>query len=224
MKRLPFVGALVLLLVALTAPAASAASPILDVSQQKGFSAFADTGTCTDDVPDIGDQTCTFSNVNMFDGRSRFNGVQSRGPLLCVNADNSVYDASANTWTDTFLFGCSETASVSIAKSLASASAIGSVPTESETCTYDPNTDTGSCTDPVAAAPIDVNVQWTGIPPVFKSTFRERDQFGDGCSNTFYNKGTNSDATVAGSFDGAPASFDFGQLSSGFSKSTFSCH
>jgi len=223
MKRLPFVGALVLLLVALTAPAVSAASPILDVSQQKGSSAFAGTKSCTPDSPDIGDTTCTFSFVDMFDGRSRVNGVLSRGPALCANADTVVFDVSAQTETDTFRSGCSETASVSIAKSLASASGIGSVPTQSGTCTFDTNTGIGSCTDPVAGAPIDINVQWTGIPPVFKSTFRERDQFG-GCSNTYYNKGTNSEATVAGTFDGAPASFDFGQLSSGTSKSTFSCH
>jgi len=222
-KRLPFVGALVLLLVALSAPAASAASPILDVSQQKGSSAFTGSKSCTPDVPEVGDSTCTFSGVDIFDGRSRVNGVQSRGPLLCVNSDTAVFDVSAQTETDTFRFGCSETASVSIAKSLASASVIGSVPTVSGTCTFDVNTGSGSCTDPVAAAAVDVNIQWTGIPPVFKSTFRERDQSG-GCSNTFYNKGTNSDATVAGSFDGAPASFDFGQISSGFSKSTFACH
>jgi len=223
MKRLPFVGALVLLLVALTAPTASAASPILDVSQQKGSSAFAGTGTCTMDFPDIGDETCTSSDVNMFDGRSRFNGVQSRGPLLCVNNDTSVFDVSAQTWTDTFRFGCSQSASVSNAKSLASASGIGLVPTQSGTCTYDVNTDTGSCTDPVAAAPIDVNVQWTGIPPVYKSTYRSSEQYG-GCSSTSYNKGTNSEATVAGTIDGGSLSFDWAQLSSGISRFSASCH
>ena len=223
MKRLPFVGAMVLLLLALTAPAASAATPFLDISQQKGSSAWADRSTCTEDVPRHGDTTCTFSNVNVFVGQTRYNGVQSKGSVVCVFTGTSLYDARQHSYTDAYRYGCTETASVSIAKSLATASAIGSVPTDFVSCTYDEDTDTGSCSDPVGQAAIAVNVQWTGIPPVSSSTYRSSDQVG-GCSSTQYSKGSNSDATVAGTFDGSAASFDYAQLGSGSSKYTYSCH
>jgi len=208
---------------ALTAPVASAATPFLDVSQQKGSSAFADRGICTDNVPKRGDSTCTYTNVSIFIGQTRYNNVQSKGSVLCVGTGTSIYDARQHTYTDAFRYGCSETASVSIARSLASASANGSVPTEASTCTHDQDTDTGSCTDPVAGAPLAVNLSWTGIPPVTSSTYRSTDQYGD-CTSTQYSKGSNSDATVAGTFDGSAASFDYAQISSGISKFTYSCH
>jgi hypothetical protein len=223
MRRIPFVflGVMALLL-ALALPAAGA-SPFLDVSQDKGSSAWADAYTCTANSPHHGDETCQFTNASMFVGWSRYNGERFMGSQLCASTGTSVYDSSAETYTDSFKYGCSQTADVVIDKSLASASGYGTVPMEMQVCVYDISADTYECTDPVSAGSALVDLDWTGIPPVYKSTYRQRDQYGD-CSSTYYSKGSTSDATVAGTIAGGAVSFDYGQINSGSSHFTFACH
>ena len=207
---------------AVTAPVA-AASPFMDASQDKGSSAWADTGACTEDVPDVGDYTCEYTNAQVFDGRSRYNGERFRDSSLCVNFGMSFYDASAGTYEDSWTGGCLEGADIYIDKGLASASGAGIVPTESLSCTWDEDTDEGSCTDPAPAGDVAVDLAWTGIPPVSKSMYRGRDQYGD-CTSTYYSKGSSSEATVSGTLDGVATSFDYAQISSGKNRYTYSCH
>jgi hypothetical protein len=223
MKRswVPVVVAAALSL-AVAAPVA-AASPIIDASMDKGSSAWAETGTCTDDVPEPGDYTCENSSVYVFDGWSRYNGERFRSDTLCVSSGMSVYHAATQTYEETWTSGCLEDADVYIDRNLASASGAGIVPTESASCTWDENTGEGSCTDPVPAGDVAVDLVWTGIPPVSKSTSRYREVYGD-CTSTYFSKGSSSEATLSGTIDGVPATFDWAQISSGKGHWTYACH
>ena len=210
------------LCLAVAAPVA-AASPLMDASMDKGSWAWGDTGTCTEDLPAVGDYTCEYTSAQVSDGWSRYNGERFRGNTLCVSFGMSFYDASAQTYEDSWTGGCLEGADISIDRGLASASGAGIIPTESQSCTWDEGTGDGSCTDPVPAGDVAVDLAWTGIPPVSKSTYRSRDQYGD-CTSTSYSKGSSSEATVSGTLDGVETSFDYAQISSGKSHYTYSCH
>jgi len=210
------------LLVTLVFPVA-AASPFLDVSQDKGSSAYADSSTCTQNAPHHGDETCVFLSASVFIGWNRYNGERFQGSLLCASTGSSVYDSKAETYTDSFKSGCSDTADVRVDKSLASASGSGTVPMEAQVCVYDINADTYECTDPAPAPAVVVDLDWTGIPPVYKSISRGRDEYGD-CSSTYYSRGLNSDASVAGTIAGGAVSFDYAQLNAGSSHFTYACH
>jgi len=207
---------------ALAAPVA-AASPFVDVSMDKGSSAGGDTGACTDDVPEVGDSTCEWTGANVFDGWSRYNGERYQGPRLCVYFGTSIYHAAAQTYEDSWTGGCLEDADVYIDRDLAFASGAGIVPTESVSCTSDENTGEGSCTDPVPAGDVAVDLAWTGVPPVSRSTSRYREVYGD-CTSTSFSKGAWSEATVSGTLDGVAPSFDYAQISSGKGHWTYSCH
>jgi hypothetical protein len=225
MKRswVPVVAAAALSL-AVAAPVA-AASPIIDASMDKGSSAWAETGTCTDDFPEPGDYTCEYQSAYVFDGWSRYNGERFRSDALCVSSGTSVYHAATQTYEDFWTGGCLEDAGVVIDRNLAFASGAGIVPTESVSCTYNEITDEFLCTDPVPAGDVAVDLVWTGIPPVSKSTWHSRDVYGD-CTSTSFSKGRSSEATVSGTIDGVPvpASFDWAQISSGKNHWTYSCH
>ena len=199
-----------------------AATPFIDASMDKGTSAYADVGTCTRDDA-TGDETCVYTNASVFDGWSRYNGDRFAGNTLCAGYGTSSYEAATETYTDSFTSGCLENASIVIAKDVLSASGAGTVSTESVTCTYDNVTGEGSCTDPVAGPDIAVDLVWTGTEPLYRSTNRGRDVYGD-CTNTYFNKGLWSDATVTGTFDGAPAAFDYAQITQGKGRWTYACH
>jgi hypothetical protein len=216
------IGLAAALSLAVAAPVA-AASPFVDASMDKGSSAYGDTGTCTEDVPEVGDITCENTNAQVFDGWSRYNGERFHGDTLCVGFGTSVYHAATQMYDDFWTGGCLEGAEVYIDRGLASASGTGIVPTESTSCTWDEVTGEGSCTDPVPAGDVAVALAWTGIPPVSRSTYRSREVYGD-CTSTSYSKGSSSEATLGGTFDGVATSFDYAQISSGKSHYTYSCH
>ncbi len=207
---------------AVAAPVA-AASPFVDASMDKGSSAWGDTGTCTEDVPEAGDYACEYKSVHVFDGWSRYNGERFRGDTLCVSVGWYAYDASTQTYEDSWTGGCLEGAGVHIDRGLTSASGAGAIPTESQSCTWDDVTGEGSCTDPEPAGDIAVDLAWTGVPPVYQSTYRGRDVFGD-CTSTYYSKGASSEATLSGTLDGVATDFEFAQINSGKSRYTSSCH
>lgn len=207
---------------AVAAPVA-AASPFVDVSMDKGSSAWGDTGTCAEDVPEVGDSTCEYTNAYVFDGWSRYNGERFRGDRLCVNFGTTIYHAATQRYEDSWTGGCLEGADVHIDGQLASASGSGIVPTESQSCTWDEVTGEGSCTDPVPAGDVAVDLDWTGIPPVSYSTSRGREVYGD-CTSTYYSKGSWSEATLSGTLDGVAMSSDSAQINSGKSRYTYSCH
>ena len=138
-----------------------AASPFVDVSMDKGSSAWGDRGTCMEDVPEVGDSTCENTYAQVFDGWSRYNGERFRGDTLCVGSGMSVYHAATQTFEDTWTSGCLEGADVYVDGGLASAAGAGIVPTESFSCTWDEVSGEGSCTDPVPAGDIAVDLAWS---------------------------------------------------------------
>ena len=223
MKKAWVPTALAVALSLVVAAPVAAASPFIDASMDKGSSAWGDTWTCTDDVPEAGDSTCEYTYVSAFDGWSRYNGERFRSDALCVSFGTSIYHAATQTYDDSWKGGCLEGADVYIARDLAAASGAGIVATESQSCTWDDNTGEGSCADPVPAGDIAVDVAWTGVPPVFKSTYRSRDVYGD-CTSTSFSKGSSSEATLSATFDGVAVSFDYAQINSGKSHYTYSCH
>ena len=207
---------------AFAAPVA-AASPFIDVSQDRGSSAYADSGTCIEDFPKAGDFTCEYTSAQVFDSASRYNGERYRAAAICIFTGTTFYDASKHTYSDSYTSGCLEGADISFGKALASASAAGTVPTETVECVIDEDTGEGTCSDPVPAGDVAVDLDWTGIPPVYKSTSRGRDQYGD-CTSTYFSKGSWSDATVSGTLDDDAASFDYASINSGKSRYTYACH
>jgi hypothetical protein len=207
---------------ALAAPVA-AASPFIDVSQDRGSSAYTGSDSCTEDLPDVGDSTCEYKGADVSDGWSRWNGEQFRAATVCIYSGTSVFDASEGTYADIFTSGCLEGADITFGKALTSASGAGTVETESASCVWDAETGEGDCTEPVPAGDVTVDLHWTGIPPVYKSKSHGRDSDGY-CTSTFNSKGTWSEATFSGTYDGDPVSFDWAQISSGKNRYTYSCH
>lgn len=199
-----------------------AATPFVDVSMDKGTSAYADAGTCIRDDA-TGDETCVYRNASLFDGWSRYNGERFAGKTLCAGYGTSSFEAATHTSTESFTSGCLEDANIVIAKDLLSASGAGTVQTEYVICTYDNVTGDGTCSDPVAGPDLAIDLVWTGSEPVSRSTNRGRDVYGD-CVSTYSSKGSWSDATVTGTFDGAPAAFDYGQITQGKGHWTTACH
>jgi len=223
MRRiLATLAATAFMVAALAAPVA-AATPFLDVQQDKGSSAWADSYVCTDDVPDVGDSTCVFTNAYAFDGWTRYNGDRFHGKSLCTTSGTSVYDDSAQTYTDTYSSGCLEGANVTFGKNLATASGTGTVPTESQVCVYDIALDTQDCTDPVSGGNVAVHLVWTATSPLASSSNRNRDDFGD-CTSTSTFRGSSRDASVSGTLDGNAVTFDSAQIGSGKGRFTYSCH
>jgi hypothetical protein len=204
-----------LLLMALAAPVAGA-SPFLEAGQDKGKSAWADSWVCDQGV-------CEFTFVTAFTGRSSYNGDRFRGDRLCMWRGTGTYDATEHTWTDVLESGCSTSASLSFATSLASASGQATIETETFTCVYDEDTDTEECTDPEPGGEVVVNVQWTATGTLAKGSFRERYQDGD-CTWTYSGKGTWREAAAEGSIAGESVSFDYGSIRDGQSKFTYRCH
>jgi hypothetical protein len=207
---------------ALAAPVA-AASPFIDVSQDKGSSAYAGSESCTEDLPDLGDSTCEFKGADISDGWSRWNGERFRAASVCIYSGTYVFDASEGTVSESYTSGCLEGATVIIAKALTSASGAATVPTESASCTLDADTGEGDCTEPVPAGDVTVDLHWTGIPPVYTSNSHGRDTDGY-CTSTYNSKGSWSEATFSGTYDGDPVSLDWAQISTGKNRYTYSCH
>jgi hypothetical protein len=213
-KVMSFATALILLALLVTAAPAAAAAPTIDAGQEKGLSAWADSYVCDDDG------VCEFTFVSAFSGRSHYNGERFRGDNLCVTQGTEEFDPGTDTYTVRSESGCSPDAVVSFGAGLGSASAEGTITTESSTCVYGPEGE--DCT-PGPAGELDAAVEWTAISGLSKGSFKDRSQESE-CTWTYSSKGTRREAAAQGAFDGADVSFDFGSIEDGQVRFRSRCH
>ena len=207
MRRLfTLVIAVPILIAVFAAPAMGATGESRFASTQAGVLATAFWDSCTPDTPGPGLQTCSFVNVHVFDGKTRFSegGGQPAiaGSLACVSLFSAVV-------TDEGEFveplsdesGCDENldeGALTVADDLSSITLSTTIAVDEFVC------DEVSCEPVGEPRDVEVDVTWTAVSePV---SFRERNVShssvdGMQCTSMFSGSGERAEATATGTVD-----------------------
>jgi hypothetical protein len=207
--RLAWIAAAVLTLMVLSAGTALADTtpPASGTFTQNGTSADVFGSSCTPN----GNDTTTCSDVGLFVFAGKmsdsFSGV-SHGNQVCANVGTYTFDDATGDLVGDPVFesGCEvdlPRGTLQVGKDLSSvALATTSVEIYQYVC------DEFTC-EPVASRDIEVAGAWTGVGPTYATKYRSSQNDGT-CRYNDSGKGTNREATFAGTIDGQSPSGDVG--------------
>jgi hypothetical protein len=228
MRRVLVLPMLAALLIMSAAPAL-AQDGVRFASMQNGLSADAFWEDCTPDTPEVGLQTCSFVNVFVFDGTTRFSegGKPTRsGSLACVNlAMVVVTDEGEFVEELSNESGCNEpldAADLDVADDLSTATLETTIAVQEFVCDEETCEPVGDPRDVI------VDVTWTAVSDVV--AFRERNvshstNDGQKCSFMFSGDGEQVDANATGTVDGVTlGDSEFAQISRGKQSVSEHCH
>lgn len=185
-------------------PAAAAPSETISYTSD-GTSAYASSYEC---VTERRVTTCTYTDLYVFDGRTRESDVGFSGTRVCLFVYTEQY-SGRRFLGSTQESGCTVDAdgAFTAANNLSSATLSPTkITLDQLECTYDPATDTETCTV-VSSRDTTVSAEFTATGSLVKSS--QRGTFSDGtCTFTYSSRGSGREASVVLTLDGQVVSGD----------------
>lgn len=197
-------------------PAAAAPSESISYTSD-GTSAYASSYEC---VTERKVTTCTYTDLYVFDGRTRESDGGFSGTRVCLSVYTEQY-SGRRFLGSTQESGCTVDAdgAFTAANNLSSATLSPTkITLDQLECTYDPATDTETCTV-VSSRATTVSAEFTATGSLVKSS--QRGTFSDGtCTFTYSSRGSGREATAVLTLDGQVVSGDtYGYIEDG--RTTF---
>jgi len=183
-------------------PAAAAPSSSV-TSTSDGTSAYADSSDC---VTERRVTTCRYTSLYVFDGRTRESDGGFSGTRVCLSVYTEQY-SGRRFLGSTQESGCTVAAdgAFTAANNLSSATLSPTTVTLDQVeCTYDPDTDTETCTV-VSSRDTTVSADFTATGSLVKSS--QRGTFSDGtCTFSYSSRGSGREANAVLMLDGQTVS------------------
>lgn len=191
-------------------------------SSQKGVSASAFWESCMPDTPSDGLQTCTYTELFVFDGRERSADTgRFRGTRICLLVDTETFEeypgGGQGPGGDVFEYesGCATArrGTLSVSNDLSRAALPATtVPLDTFRCTFDDATGEEHC-DIISSRNVVVAAEWTATGSLAR--FSERFKFEDeNCSESYSARGTRRQAVASARLDGAElGNSSYGEIS-----------